>query len=118
MYYPIAILDICIPLLFITARRRNSLIYLGITTLLVLYSHSSILSLTRVTTSLYIDRFYSSPELALALLSQGITVTGTVLQNRQNMPVAVRGKQKSGDMDAYKKNKMVVIRWTDKRTLS
>ena len=33
------------------------------------------------------------------------------------MPVAVRGKQKRGDMVAYKKNKMVVIRWTDKRTL-
>ena len=33
------------------------------------------------------------------------------------MPTAATGKEKRGDIDAHKKCEMMVIRWTDKRTL-
>ena len=86
------------------------------------YNHTTRVVLTLINPlthqgyDLFVDRFYSSPELALALMSQGIRVMGTVMQNRRNMPLDVRGKQKRGDMDAYKKNKIVAVRSTDKRT--
>ena len=92
-----------------TGYMYSTLIYYGKETQLTdlpRYNHTTRVVLTLINPlahqgyDLFVDRFYSSPELALALLSQGITVTGTVMQNRRNMPVAVRGKQKRGDMDA------------------
>ena len=66
----------------------------------------------------YVDRFYSSPELAAELLKISTTITGTVMSSRKQMPPAVkRGKQKKGEHDTYKKGSMIVVRWTDKRTL-
>ena len=38
---------------------------------------------------LYVDHFYTSPELATELLRIGSTITGTVLSNRRNMPAKV-----------------------------
>ena len=67
----------------------------------------------------YTDRFYTSPLLASELLHIGTTLTGTVMTNRKNMPQAVKSKkQKRGDVDTYSKGSMVVIQWTDKRTLT
>ena len=39
--------------------------------------------------NLYVDRFYTSPELATELLCIGSTITGTVMSNRRNMPAKV-----------------------------
>ena len=68
---------------------------------------------------LYTDRFYTSPEVATELLQISTTITGTVQTNRRNMPAAVVGaKQKRGDVATYRKGPLVVIQWTDKRTLT
>ena len=67
---------------------------------------------------LYVDRFYTSPELATELLRIGSTITGTVMSNRRNMPAKVREtRQKRGDVAAYRGGPQVVVQWTDKRTL-
>ena len=69
----------------------STLIYYGKETQLIdlpRYNHTTCVVLTLINPlahqgyDLFVDRFYSSPELALALLSQRITVTGTVMQNR------------------------------------
>jgi hypothetical protein len=50
----------------------------------------------------YTDRFYTSPLLASELLDIHITLTGTVITNRKNMPQATKSKkQKKGDVDTY-----------------
>ena len=68
--------------------------------------------------NLYVDRFYTSPELATELLRIGTTITGTVMSNRRNMPAKVREtRQKRGDVAAYRRGPQVVVQWTDKRTL-
>ena len=68
---------------------------------------------------LYTDRFYTSPILAHELLHIGTTLTGTVMCNRKNMPMAAKSKkQRKGDVDTYCKGKMMVVQWTDKRTLN
>ena len=68
---------------------------------------------------LYTDRFYTSPILAEELLSIGTTLTGTVMCNRKNMPAASKfKKQKKGEVDTYRKGTLVVVQWTDKRTLT
>ena len=67
---------------------------------------------------LYQDRFYSSPELAAELLKINTTITGNVMSSRKQMPPVIkRGKQKKGEHVTYKKGSMIVVRWTDKRTL-
>ena len=67
---------------------------------------------------LYTDRFYTSPILAHELLHVDTTLTGTVMCNHKNMPMASKSmKQKKGNVDMYCKGKMVVVQWTDKRTL-
>ena len=54
---------------------------------------------------LYTDRFYTSPLLARELANLGITLTGTVMANRKDMPLAVRakGKRKRGATKTYRK---------------
>ena len=67
---------------------------------------------------LYVDRSYTSPELATELLRIGSTITGTVMSNRRNMPAKVQEtRQKRGDVAAYRGGPQVVVQWTDKRTL-
>ena len=68
---------------------------------------------------LYTDRFYTSPMLASELLHIHTSLTGTVMCNRKNMPHAAKSKkQNRGDVDTYCNGSMVVIQWTDKRTLT
>ena len=66
---------------------------------------------------LYTDRFYTSLQLATELLHIGTTLTGTVMVD---LPVAVkytRPMPKRGDVTTFKKCSIVVMWWTDKRTL-
>ena len=48
------------------------------------------------------------------------TLTGTVMTNRKDMPLAVKEKRKrqKGECKTYKKGLLVVNEWTDKRTLA
>ena len=69
--------------------------------------------------NLYTDRFYTSRALAEELLKIKTTITGTVMTNRKNMPAACKSKkQKKGDVGTYKKGSLVVMQWTDKRTIT
>ena len=70
---------------------------------------------------LYTDRFYTSPQLATELLRVGTTLTGTVMVNKKNMPAATKSsgrKPRKGDVSTYQRGPIVVMQWTDKRTLT
>ena len=106
----------------------NIIIYYGKETQLILkpgLNHTTNVVLTLMDPlkdlgyDLYTDRFYTSPILAEELLSIGTTLTGTVMCNHKNMPAASKSKkQKKGDVDTYCKGSLVVVQWTDKRTLT
>lgn len=67
---------------------------------------------------LYTDRFYTSPQVATQLLGISTSITGTVMGNRKNMPAAAReGRQRRGEVATYRQGSLVVVKWTDKRTL-
>ena len=111
-----------------TGYMYNLLIYYGKETQLIVkagLNHTTNVVLTLMNPlrglghDLYTDRFYTSPILAEELLNIQTTLTGTVMCNRKQMPAAVRSrKQKRGDVDTYCKGNMVVMNWTDKRTLT
>ena len=110
-----------------TGYMYNLIIYYGRETQLVVTDHNHtanvVLSLISPLVDhgydLYTDRFYTSPLLASELLKQKVTLTGTVMVNRKDMPAAVKGrKQQKGDVDTYTKREMVVMQWTDKRTIT
>lgn len=65
----------------------------------------------------YMDNFYSSPDLFQKLQLAGIGACGTVRQNRRNMPEAVRPdklKLKRGDDPVfYRSGDMVACAWQD-----
>ena len=80
---------------------------------------------------LYIDRFYSSPQLAMELDTIGVTVTGslsisyqiyyyfqlgTVMSSRKGLPLAMKSKAKKprGTVEAYHSGKILCLSWTDK----
>ena len=60
---------------------------------------------------LYLDRFYSSPLLAMELSKVGITVTGTVQANRRGLPKEVAAKRKDprGTVRAARSDKMLAL---------
>ena len=72
---------------------------------------------------LYIDRYYSSPVLAIELSKIGISVTGTVQSNRKGIPKAVTQgrKEPAGTVHAYRSNDgkgdLLVLTWIDKRKI-
>ena len=69
---------------------------------------------------LYTNHYYSSPQLARQFLEIGTTITGTVMVNKRGMPAATKAKSKGkkGDVSTYTNGALVVMQWTDKRTLT
>ena len=70
---------------------------------------------------LYTDWFYTSPQLAVELIKIGTSLTGTVMVNKKDMPAATKtttSKPKKGEVTTHKKGSIVVMQWTDKRTLT
>ena len=69
---------------------------------------------------IYTDRSYTSPILAIELTKLGTTLTGTVMPNRKDMPLAVKSKNKcrKGDIKSYHRSNTFVVEWTDKRTIT
>lgn len=66
--------------------------------------------------SLYIDNWYSSPDLFHRLHSAGTNVCGTVRMNRKNMPKELgKDKLKIGEAVTYTSNNITAIKWKDKR---
>ena len=60
--------------------------------------------------------FYTSPLLVDAL---GITLTGTVLSNKQGLPVEIKTKQEipKGTTESYTCGNMMALAWQDKRKI-
>ena len=68
---------------------------------------------------LYIDNYYSSPELADELYSRDTFVTGTLRLNRKGIPLAVKNaKLKQGECVFRRKEHIFVMKWCDKRPVS
>ena len=67
---------------------------------------------------LYTDRYYTSPRLATALLEKNVYLTGTVMKNRQGLPLSSKQRLKMQHLEtrAWVKNEEVVfLMWQDKR---
>ncbi|PIK50085.1 putative piggyBac transposable element-derived protein 4-like [Apostichopus japonicus] len=67
---------------------------------------------------LYIDNFYTSPELLAHLLSHNTLAVGTVRENRKHMPMRAKSSQTKvevGHSIFLKSHKMTACRWMDKR---
>lgn len=65
------------------------------------------------------DNFYTSPELAETLIARSCDTYGTVCGNRKGMPPQIKNKKlKKGEVAAYQKGKMMVLRWKDKKEVT
>ena len=64
-----------------------------------------------------INNFYSSVELADLLILHTTDTYGTIKSNRKGNPknLTVPKKVRSGFLSAYRKRKIMVMRWKDKR---
>ncbi|XP_054257551.1 piggyBac transposable element-derived protein 4-like [Macrosteles quadrilineatus] len=65
----------------------------------------------------YVDRYYNSPELAKELLKKNMFVTGTVMNNRKEMPTLSKPLN-CGDVEARRNKDLGVIYWKDKRVVT
>lgn len=63
---------------------------------------------------LYVDNWYSSPTLFLALFDQNTNACGTVKANRQGMPAFTK-KLLKGQTEAKQTDKLLALKWTDRR---
>lgn len=65
---------------------------------------------------LYMDRFYSSPELYIKLKKLGFNSCGTVQAGRKHMPKDIKTlRLKKGDVVTRTCDDLMVLRWKDKR---
>ncbi|KAG8236323.1 hypothetical protein J437_LFUL018599 [Ladona fulva] len=65
------------------------------------------------------DNFYTSPELAEALISHSCDTYGTVRVTRKGMPEQLKRKKiKKGEVAAFQKGKIMVLRWKDKKEVT
>lgn len=67
--------------------------------------------------SLYTDNFYSSPSLSQFLLDKKTNSCGTVRQNRKDMPQLTE-KLKKGETSWRSSDKLLVIKWKDRRDVT
>ena len=69
--------------------------------------------------TLYIDNWYSSPNLFRRLSEQGTNVIGTVRVNRKNMPREIKEtKLKKGEVMALFSHKLMALKWHDKKEVT
>jgi hypothetical protein len=66
---------------------------------------------------LYCDNYFSSPNLALKLLGERTSLTGTVRRNRKHMPKLAR-RMKKGEVQVFHANEVLVEYWRDKRPVA
>ncbi|XP_047103305.1 piggyBac transposable element-derived protein 4-like [Schistocerca piceifrons] len=66
--------------------------------------------------TVYLDRFYSSPELFQQLAEKGTGAVGTVNKSRKGLPKdLVSAKLKKGEMSFRRKDNVLAMKWKDKR---
>ncbi|GFU97755.1 piggyBac transposable element-derived protein 4 [Trichonephila clavipes] len=64
------------------------------------------------------DNFYTSPELAELLIDSKTDICGTLRPNRKGLPVSLKSSTlKKGEIIAFQKGKMCVLKWKDKKPL-
>ncbi|GFV28956.1 piggyBac transposable element-derived protein 4 [Trichonephila clavipes] len=64
------------------------------------------------------DNFYTSPELAELLIDSKTDICGTLRPNRKGLPVSFKSSTlKKGEIIAFQKGKMCVLKWKDKKPL-
>ncbi|GFV88379.1 retrovirus-related Pol polyprotein from transposon TNT 1-94 [Trichonephila clavipes] len=67
---------------------------------------------------LFTDNFYTSPELAEILIGSKTDICGTLRPNRKGLPVSLKSSTvKKGEIIAFQKGKMCVLKWKDKKPL-
>lgn len=65
---------------------------------------------------LIVDNFYTSPELAELLKDFKTDIYGTIRPTRKSLPPSIKSeKLKRGDVIAFQKGKMCVMKWQDKK---
>lgn len=65
---------------------------------------------------LTMDNYYNSPELGEILLKSKTDFFGTLRPNRKDLPKELKTeKLKKGDLLAYQRGKMMIMRWRDKK---
>ena len=69
---------------------------------------------------LYMDNFYTSPSLFLALWEVGIGACGTLRCNRVGVPSSIKNNQKmkKGDIITEKDSNLLFVKWKDKREVT
>ncbi|XP_047100317.1 piggyBac transposable element-derived protein 4-like [Schistocerca piceifrons] len=66
--------------------------------------------------TVYLDRFYSSPELFQQLAEKGTGAVGTVNKSRKGLPKdLVSATLKKGEMSFRRKDNVLAMKWKDKR---
>lgn len=69
--------------------------------------------------SITTDNYYTSPELAEILISKNTDLYGTVKSTRKGMPREfAKSKMKKGDFLAFRKGKILALKWKDKREVT
>ncbi|CAL1272717.1 unnamed protein product [Larinioides sclopetarius] len=64
------------------------------------------------------DNYYTSPELAELLINSKTDICGTLRQNRKGLPALLKSSSvKNGEIIAFQKGKMCVMKWKDKKPL-
>ena len=67
----------------------------------------------------YMDNFYTSPQLFSDLRDNGFGACGTVRVNRRGLPAAVKENVRKGEMKFIQMdNSMLAIKWMDKRAVT
>ena len=61
----------------------------------------------------YMDNWYTSPELFELLYNNNTGACGTVKVNRKNMPVFAK-KMKKGEVEFQHTDKLLAVKWHDK----
>lgn len=72
-------------------------------------------------THVFTDRYYSSPELADELFKMNFVTTGTVMQNRKNIPPELKKltqKMSSGEIVSFRFGNKLVLSWKDKKVVT
>ncbi|XP_017752724.1 PREDICTED: piggyBac transposable element-derived protein 4-like [Eufriesea mexicana] len=68
--------------------------------------------------TLYLNDWYSSPKLFMTLLNSKTNAVGTVRSNRENMPKDfIKGKLQRGECKMRSCNKILALKWCDKRNV-
>lgn len=68
---------------------------------------------------MFTDRFYTSPALATELYKKKCYHTGTIMPNRKGLPHQMKKpKLVIGGKLAFRKNKILVLAWRDKRIIT